>query len=932
MKFTIIAAFLCLWGLSSQAQNLYSIKGSIADSAANSKLVNSTITILNAKDSILKAFTWAETNGNFAINNLPKGKFLLLITYSGYADYVDNFTLDSAHATHDFGRINMILKSRLLADVIVKAKTAAIKIKGDTTEYNAKSFVIQPNDKVEDLLKQLPGIQVDKDGKITAQGETVTKVLVDGEEFFGDDPTLVTKNIRADMVDKVQLYDKKSDQATFTGIDDGKTTKTINIKLKEDKKNGEFGKVDANEGTDGYYEGQLQYNKFKEKQKFALYGTLANDGKTGLGFQDSNSLGVSNNDIQFVDGGITINNTSNDALDSFSGYYDGKGIPVARSGGVHYDDKFDNDNQSLNTNYKIGSIDVSGATNTTSQQALPTGTVNTKSNENFNDYAFRQKLDATYKIKLDTTSDLKISADATFKNFNVNNKSTTTTSDSAYRTINTDNRDVINHGDQQIFDVSAFYTKKFKKPRRTLSWSLSESYNKSTTEGYLNSALDVFDPTTGAETSPPTITNQFKTTNTASSVLNSNITYSEPLTKKTSLLFNYGLAINNSSDNRITYDQSPSGAYNDFDTTYSNDYKFNQLTNQVGAIYNYQFKKATFNFGTKVSDVSFKQIDEYTGDVLNRDFLNWAPQAMFLYKFSQFQAFRFTYNGNNNEPTIDQIQPVAVNTDPLDITVGNPTLKPSFSNNINMFYNSYQVLGGQQIYVRGTFSNTYGAIVNNTTYNETTGVNTTTYLNLGNETPYNYSVYASYGKKISPIDLQIGLNANISGNVSYSQINSQLDMGRSHTYSGGLYLYKYVQKKYDFYFSGGPSYTFSTMSLQPLTNNNAAGFNGFGQFNLYLPLKFGAGSNANYTYNAATQAFSAEHLTKLNAYIFKTFLKDDKLKISLSANDLLNQNLNFTRGISGNTTTQTNTTGIRRFFMLSVTWDFTKFGTVKSAN
>ena len=931
MKFTIIAIFLCIWGLSSKAQNLYSIKGSVADSAANSKLVNSTITVLNARDSILKAFTWAETNGNFAINNLPKGKFLLLITYSGYADYVDNFTLDSAHTTHDFGRINMILRSRLLADVIVKAKAAAIKIKGDTTEYNAKSYVIQPNDKVEDLLKQLPGIQVDKDGKITAQGETVTKVLVDGEEFFGDDPTLVTKNIRADMVDKVQLYDKKSDQATFTGIDDGKTTKTINIKLKADKKNGEFGKVDANEGTDGYYEGQLQYNKFKEKQKFALYGTLANDGRTGLGFQDSNNLGVSNNDIQFVDGGITINNTSNDALDSFSGYYDGKGIPVARTGGVHYDNKFDNDNQSINTNYKIGSIDVSGATNTISQQTLPTGIVNTKSTENFNDYAFRQKLDATYKIKLDTTSDLKISVDGTFKNFHVNNNYFTTTADSANNKINTDKRDITNNGNQQIFDASAFYTKKFKKPRRTLSWSLSESYNKSTTEGYLNSEVDYFNPSTKAVDST-NITNQYKTTNTMSSVLNSNITYSEPLTTKTSLLFNYGFAVNNSTSNRQSFNESAPGKYNTIDSANTNDYKFNQLTNQVGAIYNYQFKKATFNFGTKVSDVAFKQIDEFTGDVLNRTFLNWAPQAMFLYKFSQFQAFRFNYNGNNTQPSIDQIQPVTINNDPLNITIGNPTLKPSFTNNINMFYNSYQVLGGQQIYIRGTFSNTYSAIVNNTSYNETTGVNTTSYSNLGNETPYNYSVYASYGRKISKTDLQIGLNANTSGSISYSYINSQLDMGRSHTYSGGLYLYKYVQKKYDFYFSGGPSYTFSTMSLQPLTNNNAAGFNGYGQFNLYLPLKFGVGSNVDYTYNAATQAFSAEHLTKLNAYIFKTFLKEDKLKISLSANDLLNQNLNFTRGISGNTTTQTNTTGIRRFFMLSVTWDFTKFGTVKSAN
>jgi hypothetical protein len=164
----------------------------------------------------------------------------------------------------------MSLKSRLLKEVLIKGTVAAIKIKGDTTEYNAKAFVIQPNSKVEDLLKQLPGIQVDKDGKITAQGQTVNKVLVDGEEFFGDDPTLVTKNIRGDMVDKVQLYDKKSDQATFTGIDDGEKTKTINIKLKEDKKNGYFGKIDAGVGTDGYYEGQALYNKFKGKKKFRL--------------------------------------------------------------------------------------------------------------------------------------------------------------------------------------------------------------------------------------------------------------------------------------------------------------------------------------------------------------------------------------------------------------------------------------------------------------------------------------------------------------------------------------------------------------------------------------------------------------------------------------------------------------------------------------
>ncbi|MEJ0079783.1 MAG: hypothetical protein WDM78_02195 [Puia sp.] len=149
-----------------------------------------------------------------------------------------------------------------------------MKIKGDTTEFNAQAFVIQPNAKVEDLLKQLPGITIDKDGKITAEGQTVTKVLIDGEEFFGDDPTLVTRNIRADMVDKIQLYDKKSDQAAFTGVDDGRTQKTINVKLSRTKNQGVFGKVQAGDGFEGIYQGEALLIIFKTRKNF-LYTVLS---------------------------------------------------------------------------------------------------------------------------------------------------------------------------------------------------------------------------------------------------------------------------------------------------------------------------------------------------------------------------------------------------------------------------------------------------------------------------------------------------------------------------------------------------------------------------------------------------------------------------------------------------------------------------------
>jgi len=931
MKITIVLLlFLSFISFSIHAQNLYSVKGIIVDTAVKAKLANSSISVLNAKDSVLRSFTRADASGAFTIDNLTKGKFILLVTYPGYADYVEPFTLDSAKQTRDFGRLNMLLKAKLLADVIIKGSRVPIKIKGDTTEFNAKAYVIQPNDKVEDLLRQLPGIQVDKDGVITAQGQTVSKVLVDGEEFFGDDPTLVTKNIRADMVDKVQLYDKKSDQAAFTGIDDGQKTKTINIKLKEDKKNGMFGKVNANAGTDGYYEGQLLFNKFKASQKFSAYGTLANDGKTGLGFEDSNRLGAGG-DIQFVDGGvILISNNSNDALDSFNGRYDGKGIPVARSGGLHYDIKWNADKESLNTNYKIGSIEVTGLTNTINQRSLSTGLQNTNSNQTFDDYGFRQKMDAVYKLKLDTTSDLKISADATLKNFRVNNNYLSVTDADSTR-LNRNSRSVINHGDQRVFNLAAFYTKKFKKVGRTISWSLSESYNNNQTNGFLNSETDYFNPTTGVQDSSK-IVNQYKTTDATTSLLNSNIVYSEPLSKKTAVLFNYGFAVNNSSTDRQSFNQSAPGVYDILDNTYSNSYKFNQLTNQLGAIFNYKANKMIFNFGSKVSGVNFKQVDEISNGVLKRNFINWNPQATFQYNYSQYKSFYFNYSGNTQQPTIDQLQPVLDNADQLNIVIGNPNLKPSFSNRLYLYYNNYQVLTGQQFYFYVNYSNTMDAIVNNTT-EDAVGNSTTQYFNLANKNPYNYNAYISASRKIEALaDIQAGINFNASGNVSYSYINGALDQANSHTYSGQLSISKYAQKKYDFSLYGGPSYTFSTMSLQPGTNNNAAGFNSSARFNLYLPLKFGVGSDIRYSYTAKTQAFSAQYKTIWNAYINKAFTKDDKLKISLSVNDLLNQNNNFSRSVNGYNSTQTTTTSIRRFFMLSLVWDFTKFGTVPAKN
>jgi len=881
---------------------------------------------LNAKDSILQKFTRVASDGSFSVNNIGKGHFIMIITYPGYADFSEGFTLDEkVQLSHDFGKINMVLKSRLLHDVIVKGGAIPIKVKGDTIEFNAKAYVVQPNDRVEDLIKQFPGIQVDKDGKITAQGEEVKKVLVDGEEFFGDDPTLVTKNIRADMVDKVQLYDKKSDQATFTGIDDGQKTKTLNIKLKENKKNGYFGKVDAGVGNDGYYQLQGMYNKFTAKQKFSAYTTDANTGKTGLSWQDSQKYGDAGTVQVDANGGISLFLSGmDDGLDSFDGRYNNQGLPKATTGGLHYDAKWNKDNETVNANYKIGVLDVDGTKSSTIQNNLTTGAQYSNSDQTFKNSMFRQKLDFTYLVKMDTTSTLKLAVDGTTKHGTSDNDSHSITT-KGDTTLNQNSRNSINTVDERIFNFSAFYTKKFKKKGRTLSVLLSEGIDNTDGNGHLKTEADFYNPLGVIDSTQ--LTDQRKTSRVRDAIFNSNITYTEPLSKVWSLTFNYGLNVNNGSSDRFSYNAAPgSTVYNILDTTYSNSYKLNQLANQIGAIFNYHKGKAILNFGTRTSDVAFKQIDEYTGNVLKRHFINWSPQAMYQYRFSQQQSLYVFYNGNTTQPNINQIQPVKNNNDPVNTYVGNADLTPSFTNRLSANFYSFKVLSGQYINFGTQFSAVSNQIVTNTINDPNTGKNTIYYLNLPGKQSTNFNFYSSFGRKIIPIDLSIGLNLNANNYENYTYTNSQLTASNSGVYSVSLSANKYVKDKYDFYVNFGPGYNISKSDIQTL-NNNARTFNAGTGFNVYLPAKFQISSNITYNYTGKTQTFNTDQVKTIwNASLNKMFFKDRTLKLSITGNDLLNQNVNFFRSTNGNIISQNYVNVIQRYFMFSVTWDFNKMG------
>ncbi len=924
MKRTLLLLALILTFSVARSQT-NSIKGVAADLSSNAKLHNATVSVLNAKDSTLYKFTRANAEGNFSFQNMKNGNFILLITYPEYADFVNKFTLDSANRSIDFKAIDMKTKAKLLNEVIIKGQAAAIKIKGDTTEFNASAYKIQPNDRVEDLLKKFPGVTVDAQGKITAQGKTVEKVLVDGEEFFGDDPTLVTKNLRADMVDKVQLFEKSSDQAAFTGVDDGQKKQTLNIVLKEDKKQGYFGKIDAGYGTDDFYQVQAMFNKFKKKEKIAGYFTSSNTGKTGLGWDDAGKYGSSSN-MEITDDGM-IFMSGGDDLDG-GGRYWGEGIPVAHNGGIHYENKWNNDKESINTNYKAGSLNVKINKNTLDQTNFLGKVLNTNTTADTENDMFRQKIDATYNIKLDTTSNLKVVIDGTLKNSQseviTNAIRKTGTGLSVYNS----ERNTSNDSKQQLFNLSAFYTKKLKKAGRNYSISLSQAYNKNKSDGYLYADNELFKEDGSFD--ERSVTNQFKDNNIVTNRLSSNFTYNEPLSKFFTLVANYGLTYTMNNADRRTYDASPSGAYDNLNMTFSNDFEADQLINQVGAIFNYKKGKTVINFGTKTSFVNFDQKELLSNQSFSRNFINWIPQASYQYKFSAQKSISINYSGATTQPTVTQLQPVRTNDDPQNQYEGNDQLGPSYTNRISFRYNTYKIITNQNFYVSGGVNFTSNQIVNN---NTTIGSNTTfRAVNLEGKLPYNYYGYVGFSRKLSFLgDINTGLNLNLNGSAQYNYANSVLNKTNSIAANPAINFSKYNDKN-SFYLSFGPSYNSQVSSLSP-QSNKGWGYTGYMDLSLKLPKKITLTSNGEYTYQPSSDSFdnSFDRLV-INASLTKAFFKQESLKVMLSANDILNQNVGFRRYASLNSITQTSYNNISRYFMFSLIWDFNKMGGAPKTN
>ncbi|MEO6681548.1 MAG: outer membrane beta-barrel family protein [Ginsengibacter sp.] len=923
MPYKFFLLFVCFYGMiqSGFSQN-FSIVGSLKDSSANTYETNAVISILKQEDSTLTKFARSNHLGKFKINDLQPGNYLLLITYPKYADFIEPFKLGTV-PNLDFKEIYLSKKATILKEIIINQ--TAIRIKGDTTEYKADSFLVKPNATVEDLLKELPGIQVDKDGRIIAHGQTVSKILVDGQEFFGDDPTIASRNLRADAVDKVQVFDKKSDQSAFTGIDDGKSTKTINLELKDASKNGYFGKIGA-AALNEYYNGQAFINSFKQSRKLAAFIITSTTEKTGLSFDESTNYGFDNNNIRIDEESGAMFITSNGGDDLGSQNYSGAGLPESIKGGLNYSNKWKGDATKTNGNYLFNKLKEHRMENSFRQNTLIDSVYFNRENVDHNSLNRRHTLSGIFETIIDSSSSLKLEANGYAGIFEKNDHFESEALAQNNQRTNNSIRKTNSTGDNLSLNASALYRKKFKKQGRTFSLNISTNYFESDQEGYLQNKSFFYDKTNILLKTDTT--DQHKKNLSKQSVLRNKITYTEPLSAKSFLEINYSFSHNSSHSQTLSFNKDLNSKFSVLVDSLSNDFDYKINTHSAGINYRFNEKKYYYSFGGNISNTEFNQHDLEKNSSRKYDYINLFPQAVFNYKFNSFSNFNIKYSGKTNQPTINQLQPLKNNNDPLNIIIGNPDLRQEFKSTVQLTYSNFQVMNERYLILSSFLVHTSNMITSS--YN-IDSLGRRVYQPVNTDNGYAISFGSGYSIKIANTPLRLAFGPSLNYSEYNNFINGERNVTRITNILFRINAKMAKKEKYDLYATLIPSFNNSTSSISAASSTRFTNYNLNTGGSFTLPAKFEFGTDININLREKVNKYDINNnVVLLNAYIEKKLLKNDLLSLRLSINDILDQNKGYDRYINPFYMEEKTFLTFRRYGLICLTYNImNKGGKVK---
>lgn len=913
------------FSLVANAQNAI-IKGALNDKIEKTPIVSATVAIYLQNDTAKTPLKTSVTDakGAFIFTDMDKDSFIVEFSSVGYQKKQQQIIVNEEML--NMGSISLNKQGKELSEITIISKTAPVVQKGDTSQYSASQFKVNPDATTEDLIKKMPGITVAKDGTVTAQGETVKKVTIDGKDFFGDDASAALRNLPSEVVDKIQVFDRLSDQAQLTGFDDGNSQKAINIVTKSGIKNGQFGRIYSGYGTDDRYAAGGNMSFFKGARRISLVANFNNTNQQNFGSQDLLGLTSSAGRGQ---GGGRGGRGGGGGTDNFA-IGQSNGISKTNAFGINYSDQWGKKatitgsyffNNSTNNNESIVNTETFfNPKNLFSYQ---------KTNMITDNYNHRINMRLEYKI--DSSNSIFIIPNLSFQK---NNSRTVSALQNYYDEADSLNTSISeSSSDRNGYNLrnSILFRHSFPKRGRTISFGLNTTFTKNDGESITDATYRFYN---GGITD--SVQNQFYNNASNGTTIGGSIAYTEPIGKKGQIQIDYTPSVQKNKADQQTFGYD-GDKYSRFDTSLSNRFDNTITTNNAGISYRLNpGRDEQFSIGVNYQHSILESQRIFpTASSVNQSFSNFLPNAMWRKKLSTTSNIRIMYRASTSFPSVTQLQDVVNLSNPLRVSSGNPDLKQSFSNFLTGRY-SYTNSKTSRSFFANIFLQTVSDYISNGTYIalKDTVIQQNILIKKGSQLtkPVNLDGYKSlrtfftYSLPIKPIKTTVNLNAGFVYSRLPGEVNYKPTVTNNYVYNTGIVLASNISEYVDFNLSYSASIndakTISVTNSSSRYVNQSAGI----QMNLLNKKGWFIQNDVNNQSNSGLAAGFNQNYWLWNAAIGKKFLKKKAGELKLSVFDLLKQNQSITRTVTGAYIEDSQSQVLQQYFMLTFTYSLKNFG------
>lgn len=892
-------------GLNSFSQEMV-VSGTVHDTTGTTLLKGAAVTAVRLRDSVLLGFTRTDSNGEFVLRGFKVDTFSLTIQHPDFDNrrffmfgWEENYEINISN-------IRMPAKTQEIEEVVIYAYKDPIYYRGDTLVYVADSFQVGQNAVVEDLFKKLPGIKIEKNGVITAQGEQVDRVLVDGDEFFGSDYTIATKNLEAKGVETVEVYEKENENSAGEN-----KVKVIDIKLKKNYKHGYFGRlsgasdlaltpINSVSGTDPFYEGELLLNYFKNKRKVSVFALVSNTPVSSFGWGEMDKFGLANED------GANKNywEVSTKSTD---------GIPRTLKTGVYFTDKFGKKKRAqILINYSYSSLSLTTASGKFTEQFLVDSVYYVDDSSARSKLLDNHRINLKLELPLGKKSTLEIKPSLAIGKSDFSGKDISSFFGSNYQqSLGTEISSSMEK-DQYNFHNVSILTKKFKEKNRLLEVQHNVSWSSQNGNGFLYSLSDDLTGGTVNDT-----LDQNNRQNVMSIRNFAAVNYTEPLTKYLSLLGAYEFGMTKNQYEKSTFDFDGTN-YSNLNPSLSTNFLNDILTNEAMIGLRFIKKKHVFRIGSKLKNISIQNFDQSTNVRADQNVLNALPFIFYQYKTSLTNKFTFDYSTETFVPTINDFIPIIDNSYPNTLRQGNPSLAPNYLHSFKFNHGKWEAISGRYMSTSLVIGYVNAANVDSITY-DVFGRSNSTSVNVDGNLFSNarYGIGIPIFKKKAEVTASVNLSANRFKGYVAQQLNVTDDLR-----GGGSLGLDINLDSLEIFARASVEFSSPRSSLSPLSNTNLiTQLHDLG-FVWKLPLGFTLKSDITWRsfFQRGSDFFSDIFICNVSAG--KNFLKTQNLSVEIIGNDIFNQNVNLERLVNQNSIVYNRTSLISRYFLLKATLRF----------